>query len=126
MACFVQSHARFTCASFSMGYCVVGDSEGAVTVIQYGNCVAKLDAAATAHAGHEGKTDSTEQSSGCCLVDIAPFEQGFVTATHSGVMSVFMTGEHDRCAKMLRNCTMSPQFECNMQWASDLLSGLPG
>lgn len=93
----MQCHVTFTCATFSMGYCVVGDSEGSVTIIQCGELIDKLDATAMVDKGHEDQSRLLEAGNGRSLVDISPCGRGFVTVTCGGVLSLFTTGDHSRC-----------------------------
>lgn len=88
----------FTCATFSMGYGVVGDSEGSVTIMQCGELISELDATAMADKGHEEQSRQKHVSNVRSLVDVAPCGRGFATVTRGGVLSLFTTGEHSRCA----------------------------
>lgn len=77
-----------------MGYSIIGDSIGVLSVFQHAELLVQLDATGTRDVAPSA--GSCEGSDGRPLVDVFACGRGFVTATQGGLVSMFAAGEESR------------------------------
>lgn len=81
-----------------MGYCIAGDGDGMISIFEHGELISQVDAASKQDLELHSVDSSAGVSHGCSLVDVLACGRGFVTATKSGIVSMFTTGEQNRRA----------------------------